>query len=65
MALRFDDSHYAAVILAGGDGIRLSAFTRKIFGHHLPKQFCPLFEGKTLLEQPCAGSRSSCLSLKR
>ena len=51
MAPRFDDSPYAAIILAGGDGIRLSSFTQKIFGYHLPKQFCPLFEGKTLLEQ--------------
>ena len=47
----FDDSNYAAMILAGGDGVRLSSFTREVFGYHLPKQFCPLFEGKTLLEQ--------------
>jgi mannose-1-phosphate guanylyltransferase len=39
------------LILAGGDGVRLSTFTREVFGYHLPKQFCPLFEGKTLLEQ--------------
>jgi mannose-1-phosphate guanylyltransferase len=39
------------VILAGGEGVRLSSFTREVFGYHLPKQFCPLFEGKTLLEQ--------------
>ncbi len=45
-----DESDYAGVILAGGDGIRLSSFTRKIFGYHVPKQFCPLFEGETLLE---------------
>ena len=47
----FDDAKYAALILAGGDGVRLSAFTREVFGYHLPKQFCPMFEGKTLLEQ--------------
>jgi mannose-1-phosphate guanylyltransferase len=46
-----DASRYAAVILAGGEGLRLSSFTRKIFGYHLPKQFCPLFEGETLLER--------------
>jgi mannose-1-phosphate guanylyltransferase len=46
-----DESKYAAVILAGGDGYRLSSFTRKIFGYHLPKQFCPLFEGETLLDR--------------
>src|SRR5271170_836017 len=44
-------SSCAAVILAGGDGLRLSSFTRKVFGYHLPKQFCPLFEGDTLLER--------------
>jgi mannose-1-phosphate guanylyltransferase len=47
----FDVSKCAALILAGGDGVRLSSFTREVFGYHLPKQFCPLFEGKTLLEQ--------------
>src|SRR6266481_2707333 len=47
----FDDFNYAAVILAGGDGVRLSSFSREVYGYHLPKQFCPLFEGKTLLEQ--------------
>jgi mannose-1-phosphate guanylyltransferase len=47
----FDDSNYSAVILAGGDGVRLSSYTREVYGYHLPKQFCPLFEGETLLEQ--------------
>src|SRR5580658_3919201 len=47
----FDDCKYASVILAGGDGVRLSSFTREVFGHRIPKQFCPLFEGSTLLEQ--------------
>lgn len=46
-----EDSKYSAVILAGGEGKRLSSFTQKLYGHHLPKQFCPLFGGKTLLEQ--------------
>jgi mannose-1-phosphate guanylyltransferase len=50
-AARPDASRYAAVILAGGEGVRLSSFTRKVFGYHLPKQFCPLFEGETLLER--------------
>src|ERR1700689_5112257 len=48
---QISEANCAAVILAGGDGVRLSSFTRKVFGYHLPKQFCPLFEGKTLLEQ--------------
>jgi mannose-1-phosphate guanylyltransferase len=47
----FDDSNYSAVILAGGDGVRLSSYTREVYGYHLPKQFCPLFEGETLLEK--------------
>jgi mannose-1-phosphate guanylyltransferase len=51
MAPKFEGASHAAVILAGGDGIRLSAFTRQAFGYHIPKQFCPLFEGETLLEQ--------------
>jgi mannose-1-phosphate guanylyltransferase len=46
-----DETGYAAVILAGGDGVRLSSFTQKVFGYHLPKQFCPLFEGETMLER--------------
>jgi mannose-1-phosphate guanylyltransferase len=50
-ASHIDDCKYASVILAGGDGVRLSSFTREVFGYHIPKQFCPLFEGMTLLEQ--------------
>src|SRR5215472_1166578 len=46
-----ENASYSAVILAGGEGVRLTAFTRKLYGHHVPKQFCPLFGGKTLLEQ--------------
>ncbi len=38
-----------AVILAGGDGVRLRSLTRFICGDNRPKQFCPLFEGATLL----------------
>lgn len=45
------DLDYTAMILAGGEGVRLSSFIRQIFGYHIPKQFCSLFEGKTLLEQ--------------
>jgi mannose-1-phosphate guanylyltransferase len=37
------------VILAGGDGVRLRSLTRFICGDNRPKQFCPLFEGATLL----------------
>jgi len=37
------------VILAGGDGTRLLSLTRFISGDNRPKQFCPLFDGRTLL----------------
>src|SRR5262249_31589862 len=40
-----------AVILAGGDGMRLSSFTRSITGDERPKQFCPVLGDSTLLEQ--------------
>lgn len=41
----------AAVILAGGEGSRLRSLTRKIAGHDIPKQFCPIFGSETLLGQ--------------
>lgn len=44
-------SNWSAVILAGGDGVRLISFTRKVYCYDLPKQFCPLFEGETLLQR--------------
>ena len=39
------------VILAGGDGTRLQSMTRAITGDNRPKQFVPIFGGRTLLEQ--------------
>jgi mannose-1-phosphate guanylyltransferase len=39
------------VILAGGEGTRLSRLTRFICGDDRPKQFCPLLGQCTLLEQ--------------
>ncbi len=36
----FDDFNYAAVILAGGDGVRLSSFSREVYGYHLPILRC-------------------------
>jgi mannose-1-phosphate guanylyltransferase len=38
-----------AVILAGGEGVRLRSLTRVVTGDDRPKQFCPLLGGKTLL----------------
>jgi mannose-1-phosphate guanylyltransferase len=40
-----------AVVLAGGDGTRLQALTRRITGEDRPKQFCRLYGGRTLLAQ--------------
>lgn len=38
-----------AVVLAGGDGARLRALTRQVFGDDRPKQFCPILGGNTLI----------------
>jgi len=40
-----------AIILAGGDGVRLRALTRKIYGQDVPKQFCSVVGKETLLDQ--------------
>jgi mannose-1-phosphate guanylyltransferase len=39
-----------SVVLAGGDGTRLRALTTKPCGTAVPKQFCTLHGGRTLLE---------------
>lgn len=44
-------SHRWGVVLAGGDGSRLRAFTRQVCGDDRPKQFCPLLGGQTLLDR--------------
>ncbi|HEY2015582.1 MAG TPA: hypothetical protein VGH38_18890 [Bryobacteraceae bacterium] len=36
-----------AVLLAGGDGVRMRDLTLRITGDHRPKQFCPI-AGHTL-----------------
>ena len=43
--------HRWAVILAGGDGVRLRSMTRGIAGDDRPKQFCPLVGEDTLLTE--------------
>jgi mannose-1-phosphate guanylyltransferase len=40
-----------AILLAGGEGTRLSALTRKITGDTTPKQFCRLIGNESLFEQ--------------
>ena len=43
--------HHWGVVLAGGDGTRLQSLTQKIMGDSRPKQFCPIFNGQSLLAQ--------------
>jgi mannose-1-phosphate guanylyltransferase len=45
------DNQLSAIILAGGDGARLSALTRTVVGEEIPKQFFPLLTDEMLLEQ--------------
>lgn len=40
-----------AIILAGGEGKRLSSLTRRICGDATPKQFCPVIGNQSLFEQ--------------
>ncbi|MFZ0889589.1 MAG: sugar phosphate nucleotidyltransferase [Candidatus Binataceae bacterium] len=47
-----NDQRYA-IILAGGDGNRLSSLTCKISGQRIPKQFCNVIGETAMLEQTC------------
>jgi mannose-1-phosphate guanylyltransferase len=55
-------SHRWAIVLAGGDGVRLRGLTRLICGDDRPKQFCPLLGDCTLLEQARQRAERSILS---
>jgi mannose-1-phosphate guanylyltransferase len=46
-----------ALLLAGGDGTRLQAFTAQLTGVPIPKQYCPLMRGRSLLELTLARTR--------
>src|SRR6266404_260669 len=43
--------HHWAVMLGGGDGVRLQSLTLRIAGDSRPKQFCSIFGGESLLAQ--------------
>lgn len=51
ISLRTPPARLWAVLLAGGDGIRLRDLTRKIVGDDRPKQFCPIVGAESLLRQ--------------
>jgi mannose-1-phosphate guanylyltransferase len=44
-------SHLWAVLLAGGDGVRLRDLTRRIAGDERPKQFCRIIGAESLFRQ--------------
>ena len=46
-----------ALLLAGGDGTRLQAFTAQLTGTPIPKQYCPLMNGRSLLELTLSRTR--------
>jgi mannose-1-phosphate guanylyltransferase len=50
MKVEANQNRYA-IILAGGEGTRLSDMTRRISGEATPKQFCPVIGNSSLLEQ--------------
>jgi mannose-1-phosphate guanylyltransferase len=45
-----EPSNRVALLLAGGDGMRLRELTRQIAGIPIPKQYCRLLHGASLLE---------------
>lgn len=49
-----------AVILAGGEGHRLESLTTDISGTRIPKQFCSLNGGVSLLEETLARAKGLC-----
>ena len=44
-------SHLWAIVLAGGEGVRLRPLVRQVCGDERPKQYVPLLDSRTLLRQ--------------
>jgi mannose-1-phosphate guanylyltransferase len=65
------NGHHWAVVLAGGDGMRLRELAYRIAGDVRPKQFCSFFGGKTLLAHtreriaPCFADDRTLFALAR
>ncbi|MBI3782439.1 MAG: NTP transferase domain-containing protein [Deltaproteobacteria bacterium] len=69
--LRDDGRHHWSLVLAGGDGTRLQELTALISGRPIPKQYCQIIGGKSLLEAtiervaPLAGRERSVAIINR
>ena len=50
-ANRGEKLHLWAVLLAGGDGVRLRDLTRRIAGDSRPKQFCRIIGEQSLFRE--------------
>jgi mannose-1-phosphate guanylyltransferase len=48
-----ENSSLNAIVLAGGDGTRLTCLTRKITGLETPKQFCQIIDDSLPPERSC------------
>jgi mannose-1-phosphate guanylyltransferase len=45
----FADSHLWAIVLAGGDGVRVSRLTQREYGEPVPKQYCSFGTGEPMV----------------
>src|SRR5262245_28976395 len=46
-----DGDHVWAIVLAGGEGVRLRRLVRHVCGDERPKQYAPLLDSRSLLRQ--------------
>ena len=51
VAARFDEGSLWAIVLAGGEGVRLRALVRQVCGDERPKRYVPLLDSRSLLQQ--------------